>query len=180
MPKPSTTVFKRPTILIIALLCVTAIGLIAYQGRSKSPDEVGQLISQSTIPYPPVRPRHLPTSAQFQSSASQFDADSHVLTLHWVFPAQTLPGQGTLIIYQHAKPDTVQPDLLPVVQEKRLQVNTGFGQIEGVLGVLQRPDDVPQQPGQRALKLFNDQRQILLVSYAISDDELIRIAESLR
>jgi len=138
-----------------------------------------QLVQTLKVPYQALLPHHLPSGATLQRAESLFDTTTGMLTLRWVFPAQTLPGQGTIILYQYQSPRTVQVDFPAIKDGKHVSFDTPFGRSEGSLGKIER-GSVPDAPGQLALRTMVHDRNVMIVSYAISEAELLKIAGSLQ
>lgn len=169
-------VFLITITLIFAALFISIFA--ASSPSTRSPEVVGFLNSQ-TMPFEPLIPSYLPSRSRFLSDQehSFYDTASNILTLRWVYPAQTLPGQGTLIVYQ-ALSDSAAP--LPKVEGERVEFNTQSSRHEGRMGSVVKTDDVPASPGERALATRVGDLEIVVVAYAISDRDLIKIVESLQ
>ncbi len=160
--------------IVVAVFVVFAWVLVRFANTVGVPAEVRSFVAETHMPYQPLLPTHLPAGSQLKADSqhSFYNPESQMLTLRWVFPAQTLPGQGTLIIYQA---DKTVSFLMPINPDKTVKVNGA----DASLGDLQTSVDVPSSPGRRAIAFLQDGRQIVIVSYAISDEELIKVASSL-
>ena len=170
---------QKQVVIVPAFILLLAGAGASFRNNHPGKNELAQFIQSNHVPYSALTPLHLPTGAELKTDQSSFDSSTGMLTLRWVFPAQTLPGQGTVLLYQHEAPKSVQVDLPQIKDGKPVEFNTVYGKSEGNLGTLMR-GDIPDSPGQRALRTIIHDRNILIVSYAISDDELLKIAESLK
>lgn len=171
-----TRVRTAGILIVVCAFAVLVWGFVRLINQPAAvPAEVTAFVSQEKVPYIPLLPTHLPVGARLlaDSEHSHYDGASKILKLDWVFPAQTLPGQGTVLLYQA---DKTVSFLMPLTPERTVQVQGVIASI----GDLQSSVDVPSSPGRRALSFTLDGRQIVLVSYAISDEELVKVANSLR
>lgn len=162
-------------LIIVVVFGVAAWMLVRSSNKVVVSDEVQTFVSGKHVPFTPLLPTHLPIKAKLQTDEkeSYFNADSRVLTLRWVFPAETLPGQGTLLLYQTEKDSgfTVPMNVLGVAIVKG---------VSGSYGDILTEADIPASPGRMALRFVYNDKLCVLVSYAISKDELLKVAQSLQ
>lgn len=175
-PKRIHSRLVRIIILLVAAAVLTyGMGKFTVISRTHA---IQSRVKALSVSFSPLVPRQLPSNATFESEPSSFDSTLDTLQLRWVFPAETLPGQGTIILYQsnHILGNDV-PSLSSDVST--VHMDTQYGGVDATIGNLSRAVDVPSQPGQRAIQFPLQAHDILIVSYALSDKTLVRVAQSL-
>ncbi len=163
----------RNLISLIVVVILVIVALIVLRTEKTVGQQASDFASKQNLPFSAIVPTQLPNGSTFLSGSNDsfYDAVHKKLVLRFVFPAQTLPGQGTLIVYETPQSNLAQADFLQTTSDKH--------QDNGDLGVVQRSAGVPAQPGQRTFVTTKSGNSVLLVSYALSDDELLRVADSM-
>ncbi len=164
-------------LLITVSLCLIGVAIVVmvlYQNQSAK-----RFVKRTHVPYEALIPTKLPDGSLFASSngESYYQRGSHLLVLDWVFPAETLPGQGSLYIYQTDKLSRALP-IVAIGSTQTLNINGN--KVSVTIGQPQNASKLPINPS-RLVATFNDRGiNVGIVSYAISRDFLRQIISSLR
>ena len=174
--------YLRYVVLPSMLVIFVVLGITAYRNLHPSTSAARIYTQSLNLPFTPVLPNHLPVSAYLEKTTdkSYFDQANKMLVLRWIFPAQTLPGQGTLIAYEYVNANHNDGPLPKITGGDYVQFMTGDVTRVATLAHLFHDGDAPAQPGERVLRTEFGDMQVLLVSYALSDEELLKVAASMQ
>lgn len=165
---------------LVITLVLLVIGAAYFALKTPSQSAVDKFLVSQHVNYNPVLPIHLPSGARLNLEGSNYNDSSKLLKITWDFPAQTLPGQGSLIVLQYPN-DSHQEGLLPkITSQKEVALDINTQSLKATIGTLATSASLPPFPGQIAMRTSFSGKELVLISYAISEQELIKVAESLR